>query len=62
MPPYTQYSMAKAAPFHQNNQHLPRDHHTADSMVLAVLEAIRSLKPHFWSIGIQEAVYGKDHS
>jgi hypothetical protein len=62
MPPYTQYSMAKAAPFHQDNQHFPRDYHTADSMVLAVLEAIRSLKPHFWSIGIQEAVYGKDHS
>ena len=62
MPPYTQYSMAKAAPFHQDNQHFQRDYHTTDSMVLAVLEAIRSLKPHFWNIGIQEAVYGKDHS
>ena len=49
-PPCTQYSMAKAAPFSQDNPHFPRDYHTADSMVLAALEAIRYLQPHFWYI------------
>ena len=49
-PPCTQYSMAKAAPFSQDNPHSPRDYHTADSMVLAALEAIRYLQPHFWYI------------
>ena len=49
-PPCTQYSIAKAAPFTQDNPHSPRDYQTADSMVLAVLDAIRYLQPHFWYI------------
>ena len=47
-PPCTQYSMAKCAPFIQDNPHSPRDYQTADSMVQAAQEAIRYLQPHFW--------------
>jgi hypothetical protein len=49
-PPCTQYSMAKCAPFQQDNPHFPRDYMTADSMVQAAQEAIRYLQPHFWYI------------